>query len=332
MNSSNKQSGFILMLFTVVVSIVVALWLSTQHRSVIAYFKNQQIENDFTELELVKERLLQFAVLQPELYKTNGGGDPLASSQIPSPGYFPCPDLDGDGVLLDANYETQCTNPYISGNFGTGYVPDFDLAAGLGTCDGSQVCIGFVPREIGGRNFYFAETGRYLYFLDERFAFQNNNYNGSLERFAPLNPVEFDPEDADLENDPVLQLNGESGYIVLIIDPGADGLDAVNLNAVANAQAAATAGTIPATPSFVNFVSGADDMNNSTTADQIVGITYEEWLALMAHRVCIEKQRFEGLDASFTEIDPGDKHWYNAYNASTNPNGSDWRAWARVCP
>lgn len=323
MQSDNKQQGFVILLFIVVVVIIATLWLSTKHKTLVSYFKNSQITQDVSELNRVKQRLLQFAVLQPEIYKTSTTGVLQQANQIPSPGYFPCPDLDADGVLSTS--ESSCFNPFVAGTAGSGYVPDHSLAVGLGSCDGSQVCLGYVPSAISTRNIYFAEAGRFLYFLDERFANQNPNYvNDGQLRFAPLSPSQFDPEDSNPDNDPVLMLNGVKNYIALIVDPGEDGLDQVNLDAV-NTAAAQGSG-------YVNFVSGTADLTDSKTADQIVGVSYSEWIALMAHRVCVEKKRFEGVDTDYLAIGSTDAHWYNDYHSTENPGGGHWRSWARVCP
>jgi hypothetical protein len=316
LNQPVRQQGFVLMLMVVGVVIVASLWLSTKHQGLISLFKDEQIEQDLVELKKVKQRLLAFAVLQPEIYLTDTGGVMQDNTQVPAPGYFPCPDLDGSGSL-DAT-ETSCGNPFISGTPGTGFVPDPNSAVGLGSCTGGgSVCSGFVPERISTRNLYFAPAGRYYYVLDERFTFQNPNYvNNGLLRYAPLNMTGFDPADADAQNDPVLSLNGEGGYIALIIDAGTDGLASVNNDGDAH------------------FVSQVDFMSDADTADKIVGIRYNEWAVLVAHRVCAERGRFLGTDGSGDYADVGEntRHWYNAYDETANPGGANWRAWGVACP
>jgi len=324
MKPCHKQNGFVIMLFIVVVVIIASLWLSTKHQSLISIFKNEQIEQDLSELKLVKARLLEFAVLQPEIYMTDSSsGDMEGSDKIPPPGYFPCPDLNGDGSLNST--EANCGNPLISGVAGSGYVPDPTSAVGLGSCNGTEMCSGFVPANISTRNVFFAEAGRYFYFLDERFSAQNTNYNNvggtGPKRYAPLYPDNLVGDPASASNsldpfDPILSLNGVGGYVALIIDAGDDGLDAANKDGDAN------------------FVSGTPDITDSDTADQIIGITYNEWIALVAHRVCVERRRLQGIDPSgdYTDIDSTMQHWYNDYDATTNPGGGNWRSWGAVCP
>lgn len=318
------EKGFVILLTAFVLLVIVSLWISTQNTYLISVFKDEQLQQDMQELEAVKAKLLQFAVLQPEVYKTSTTGGMQDETQIPAPGYFPCPDLDGDGTLNNA--ESSCGNPFDPGldisivsddDTSTGYVPNPDRVEGLGTCNGSLTCLGFVPSLISTRDFYFGEAGKYYYFLDERFSTQNPNYvNDNLKRFAPLTPTQFDVEDADISNDPVLTLDGEGGYIALIIDAGTDGLDALNRDG------------------DYHFSSSGNSLQNSDAIDKVIGITYNEWLSLMAHRVCSEKKRIEGLISGFSDInDPLlIRHWYNDYDATSNPGGSNWRTWGRVCP
>lgn len=314
------QKGFALLLTAVVLVVIASLWLSTQHEYLFSVFKNEQLEENMDELEAVKTKLLQFAVLQPEIYKTDTSGDMQDATQIPSPGYFPCPDLDGDGVLLGT--ETSCGNPWISGTGGTGYVPDPTSAVGLGTCNGSSICVGFVPSAITTRNFYFGEAGKFYYVLDERFSNQNPNYvNNNLKRYAPLYPDNLVGDPATASNsldpfEPILSLNGVGGYIALIIDPGTDGLDSENNGA-----------------DYI-FSSSGTSLQNSEQTDRIVGITYNEWMSLVVHRVCVEQKRIEGKIVDYVDIDDPlpIKHWYNDYDLSSNPGGGSWRTWGEVCP
>ena len=85
-------------------------------------------------------------------------------------------------------------------------------------------------------------------------------------------------------------------------------------------------------------------MSDEPNADKIVGITYSEWLSLMAHRVCIERDRIEGInfdgdasqEAEITDLEGIGAtlgHWFNNYVDTTNiSNGSNWREWGVLCP
>ena len=318
------------MLVIVVVTIIATLWLSTKHQSITSFFKTNQIDIDRAELKLVKQRLLQYAVLQPEVYLTTGGVI-KDSTKIPSPGYFPCPDLDdpsGPSGPSDGFTETTCTNPLVPASAfpdKTGLLPDLLT---------SPTVFGYVPGGIDNRNIHFAEQSKYFYFLDERFSYQNGEYtNNGLQRYAPLYPGRLvgnvDDATDNLDSfDPVLTLNGVPGYVVLIIDPGSDGLlDTDNEDG----------------DRF--FTSSAADMSDEPNADKIVGITYTEWLTLMVHRVCHERDRIEGIEYDGSDADAMDAiidlddagatlgHWFNNYVDTTNvSNGANWREWGVLCP
>ncbi len=328
--NENQQRGFIFLLTLVVIISIALLWISTKHHSLISIFKTNDIQADSYELESVKERLLEYAVLQPEIYTTNDSNAYQNSAQIPAPGYFPCPDLDGDGDL--EGVETSCSNPFTDTTIqqidNTGFVPD----AGA---------IGYVPSFIGSHHIYFAEAGRYYYFLDERFSAQNSapgNVNDGLMRYAPMNPAQFvgavSPVPASGEEfEPVLTLNGRRGYIALIIDPGADGsLDDAN--------------NVDATSGLVDrfFVSRASDLSDDPNADKIVGITLQDLDNAINRRLCVERFRYEGFQYAdqngdgapdevnpFTAIASDLKHWYNDYvytahnDPANNAGGADWR-------
>ena len=319
----SSQKGFVLMLVIVVVVIIASLWLSMKHERLISIFKSNQIDYDLEELKLVKKRLLQFAVLQPDIYITNTSGQAEGSDKVPAPGYLPCPDVDDDaGGPADGIADGSCTNPLIWSSPDTsGFLPD-------------SLTFGYVPELITSRNFYFSEKTRYFYFLDERFSYANPGYvNNNLKRYAPLNPVRLEGDPAaqttNLEPrsfDPVLTLNGVTGYVALIVDAGEDGLDADNIDGDRH------------------FITHLDDLRDDPNADKIIGISYIEWLSMVAHRVCAERKRLQGIDYDNDETDAVDAiadlddigvslpHWYNDYDSSTNPGGGNWRTWGSVCP
>jgi len=324
-----NQRGFVLLLVIVVMAIIASLWISQKHKSLISIFQTHEINADFADVVLVKNRLLEYAALHPEIYTTNDSGVYQGSSQIPAPGYLPCPDLDGDGQLTGS--ETSCYNPYTPG----GTIPDQD---NTGFVPDSGV-FGYVPEYINTHHIYFAEPGRYFYFVDERFVAQNSGpdcINDDLKRCAPMNPLQF-TGDISLATDnldpfePVLTLNGVRGYIALIIDSGDGVLDTPN--------------GLDTSDGLVDrhFVSGTADLSDDPSADKIVGITYEEWNNAINRRLCVERFRYEGLDYAdgttnvFSEISSTLKHWYNdyVYTAYSDPNnnagGANWRSTDLKC-
>ncbi len=320
-HQEKPQKGFVLLLVIIVVVIIATLWLSTKQERLISIFKSNQIDYDLEELKLVKKRLLQFAVLQPDIYITNDTGDAVGSDKVPAPGYLPCPDVsDGAGGPADGIADASCTNPLIWSSPDTsGFLPD-------------SLTFGYVPELISSRNFYVAEKTRYFYFLDERFSYVNPGYvNNGLKRYAPLNPVRLVGNPATVSSnfdsfDPVLTLNGMTGYVALIVDAGEDGLDILNKDGDRH------------------FITNLDDLRDDPNADKIIGISYADWLAMVAHRVCAERKRLQGIDYDNDETDPVDAiadlddigtglpHWYNDYDPSTNPGGGSWRSWGSGCP
>ncbi|CAN8142145.1 Type 4 fimbrial biogenesis protein PilX N-terminal domain-containing protein [uncultured Thiomicrorhabdus sp.] len=303
-----KQKGYGLLLIVAVLVIVAGLVSTNYFKSAISYYSSKQLKHELYQLKQVKERLLRFAVLQPEIYLTNSASQLLDSSEVPAPGYFPCPDLDGDGILLGG--ETSCGNvylPFVSNSHQTGFVPDPLNNSGGESCNGSSVCMGYVPQKIVSRQFYFAPAQRYFYVLDERFSFQNGYYvNNGLKRFAPLNKSIL------LQDRPRLTLNGVVGYVLLIIDAGSDGLDVRNSDG------------------DFNFFSPKYMLNGNKEVDRIIGITLDEWNTLMSARVCSSLMRRNETVNNYPELANDQNHWLNDYHALYNPSGSGWRNSCRM--
>ncbi|MBN2646363.1 MAG: hypothetical protein JXR44_01095 [Thiotrichales bacterium] len=299
-----QQTGYGLLLFVMVLGAVAALWASGRYAHLISHFQSQERQLRIADLQHVKQRLLTFAVLHPELYQTNSSSSLQPSAQIPSAGYFPCPDLDGDGFLLGA--ETQCgnpTNPNAPFPMQTGFVPDPMLASGGSQCSGLTPCMGFVPQKIVSREFYFAPAGRYYYVLDERFSFQNGYYsNQGQKRFAP-----FDLQALKGNQAPRLRLNQSGGYVLLLIDAGLDGLAADNADG------------------DFQFFDQSASLFAAKEADKVIGVTLQEWANLMQVRACRQSLRLSG-QGLFSQVDAQQAHWLNPFEGQNNPVGSNWRA------
>ncbi len=342
MPAVQRQKGFVFLLVIVVIAIIATLWLATKHQGLISAFKNEEIDESLMALKEVKRRLLEFSVLNPEIYLTTTTGVLQGNDKVPAVGYFPCPDLDGDGLV--SGLESSCGNPLISGNSASGFVPDPLSAIGLGSCTGGgSICTGYVPQEIDTRDVYFAPKKRYFYVLDERFSTQNVFYNDisgvGPKRYAPLAPsrLEGDPASASssLDSfDPILRLNEVGKYVALIIDAGDNGLDAAN-NDGDNAFVSGRGNKYlkNASDEIVGVTYDPDDPDIPGVEydDQVVGITYNEWITLIAHRVCGEHDRFSGDAADFDAVTVTE-HWVKDYHATDNPLGSEWLSWGVACP
>lgn len=313
------QKGFVSILLVAILTSVVALWVSTQHQSLISYFKTEQIDERYLALKSAKQKLLQFAILQPEIYQTNSDSKLLPAGEVPSIGYFPCPDLDGDGRLLVS--ETMCgrkydaTSPYPEK---TGFAPDPERDEGVMDCNGSAPCMGFLPSIFKSRFVYFGPAKRFYFVLDERFAFQNPNYNsGESQYFAPLSKAEIDRQ-SQIATDPVpvgLSLDNTDGYVAILIDAGDDGLNSENSDG----------------DRFFRSAASSTSMKQVKEADLVLGISYQEWQKLVVRRLCVASQRWQGISADFERLKDSTPHWANPYNASINSYGSGIKSWVGSC-
>ncbi len=312
-----QQSGFIMMVLVVIMVIGATAYFGGFGENLMFHQKSKLAERDIADTLKVREQLLRYAIFQPELYEsdpTGGTGYTLkALESIPAPGYLPCVDLDGDGEVLAA--ETSCGNPTVAGDNTTGFV------------------VGFLPTDFRTRNIFFggAVPKQFYYVLDERFANGNNVYhNGSTGRFAPLNP--------DTQPQGRLSLNGKEGYVALIIAPG----EPITMQDGTVQDRTQAGDAVARIADYLdkrfdgsgNEINGNADgdrfffsqaKNNLGINDTIIGISFQEWQALMLNRVCSQKTRLEA-------IDPSEAFWFNAYNGITNPAGSDWRAFMEGCP
>ncbi|WP_321275985.1 hypothetical protein [Thiomicrorhabdus indica] len=314
----SKQMGVISSLLVSAVAIVVVLWVGSQQQELISIFKSKQIDQRFLAMKLAKQRLMQFAVLQPEIYQTNSDSTLRPAGKMPSLGYFPCPDLDGDGLLL--NTESSCGNPYDSlapNPDATGFVPDPELSSGGENCDGTSPCMGFLPSQFKSRFVYFGKPAKYYLVVDERFAYQSAYYNtGSSQYFTPLSVDTIESASTPLG----LSLDNTDGYIALLIDAGNNGLSPENQDG----------DRFFISPSAPVALSQSND-----DSDLIVGITWEEWKLLIARRLCIEAMRWKG-EGEFTGLST-EQHWAKSFNDSDptlpeyNPFGSGVESWVSSC-
>lgn len=303
MKYSNQQ-GISSMLLVAIIATVVFLWIGMKQTTLLSLFKNSQLEGRMASLEAAKQKLFEFAILQPEIYMTNSDSKLLPAGDVPAIGYFPCPDLDGDGRLL--NFETMCGRQYDSHAANpeqTGFAPDPELSVGDENCDGSKACMGYLPSLFASRFFYFGEAKRFFYVLDERLAFQNPNYNsGSSQYFAPLSSASLIAQ-AQNQSVPIgLTINGKEQFVAVLIDAGEDGLSPENSDGDRHFEANGQ---------------GVDYQN----ADLVLGVTFKEWQDLMMRRVCVERDRWLGRNG-FTNLSEDQSHWANDYDELDNPYGS----------
>lgn len=295
---------------------------------------SKEYREDVVKLNGIKKKLLDFAVMQPEFYQSDlvsGSVVNKTTDKVPAPGYFPCPDLDGDGAL-NSGGESSCGSARDVGDDSTG----FDY--------------GFLPYQITSRNFYIPEASPvnannpepyYYYVVADRFVHSNPAYNNpATSRYAPLNPTlapavaPDSPPPAGLADGtlPWLSLDGQSGYVVLIIASGRP--KAFPDGTIQDRTTAGDAKAVVGHYLDMRFDEDGNKIDNGNAAgdrffysnanenisinDVVVGITFDEWEEAIRHR--IEKQQ-----AALCAIDVNEPHWFNEYDAVNNPVGTGWR-------
>jgi hypothetical protein len=322
----SKQSGFILMVMLVLMLLGAAAYFGNYAKNYGFTHRQHDVQKTLQELNLIKQQLLTYAVFQPELFQSNLVSNTVTNaeiSNIPSPGYFPCPDMDGDGALSGA--ESPCSNPRVIGNDATG----FDY--------------GFLPVQFKTRNFFLKGISpkEFYYVVADRFVNASGDYNNTTtHRYAPLNttltpssgPDSGSPAALPDNTLPWLQVNGSGNYVVLIIAPGVpqtfpDGTSQ-------DRTQAGDAKTVVGQYLDMRFDASGNKIDNGnasgtrfffsgqqtspTVNDIVVGITFDEWRAAMAARIKVQK-------SALCSLSPSIAHWFNDYNAVSNPAGSNWR-------
>ncbi len=286
-----QQSGFVILMGLLILVLGAAAWYGSvggkKSESMKAEVQSEYIAN----LQYVKERMLTYAVLHPEIFDK---GDVYN----PGIGYFPCPDTSGDGI---SNTGTSCSQP------------------------NNLYTLGWVPQKLSKKNFSLLsskqniENKRYWFAVDTRFLVDATKYHyDNFTRFAPLNiktPSLVDTTgnsncDGTPGNPitstciPPLTLDGQQDIVMVLFyagDTGDTSTDEISFRNLADATSytGAAAGQIeyyleqpsmnipsysasyPAqTGVFISKGNGVDPFN-----DYVIAITREEWNAAMLSRV-----------------------------------------------
>ena len=212
-------------------------------------------------LKAAKKKLLEFAQFHSQIYLTNSDGDLLSAEMRPSIGYLPCPDWNADGKLLGA--ETSCRAEHSN------------VWVGMANIGCENDCLARLPAAISSRNFYFAPAGRYHYVFHHQLSARHDLYGFNEDnRYQPLT-LETMSSALDIHS---LKVNGEDGYLAVLIDAGEDGLSLVNqqLNG--------------------EFVSQNSSAGEASDIDRVVGIHLSEWQLYMQQLVCYYKVLPEHLN------------------------------------
>lgn len=178
-----QQRGYVLLvLMALVLSAGAGIFVTGVGKSVVER-KASGDRKVLAQLKNIKQRLLTYAATHPEIYSGN--------TDIPGPGYLPCPTLIAEAVAAS-------------------------------DCNGED-SRGWLPRRLSDKDVSFEAEGldwsRVWYVLDNRFSVNTDGIgcgsltetNGSDSRCYPLN-TGLNPER--------IKLNGRTGYVALLIYAG----------------------------------------------------------------------------------------------------------------
>jgi hypothetical protein len=284
-----RQSGFVILMGLLILVLGAAAWYGSvggkKSESMKASFQGEYVAN----LQHVKERMLTYAILHPEIFDKG-------SIFNPGIGYFPCPDTSGDGV---SNTGPACSQSR------------------------SLYALGWVPQKMSKKSFSFLSTSqkvenkRYWFAVDTRFLADAKKYHyDSFTRFAPLNiktPSLVDTTGNSNCDDtpgnpitakcvPPLTLDGQQDIVMVLFYAGDTSTDKYTFRDLADKLAAekiqnyleqpsmnipSHSASYPAkTGVFISKSNGVDPFN-----DYVIAITREEWNAAMLSRVAKDANR-----------------------------------------
>ena len=267
----SRQSGFVVLMGLLILVLGASAWFGSLGSLYSEGMKLTNQSDDVRSLEKIKDKMLTYALLYPELFRD--GND------TPGPGYFPCPDTTGDG---------QSNGGCVAGN--------------------SLFVIGMVPQRITARQFSFLpsnqENRRYWFVVDSR-------YLNRSPRLGSLNSLTSNLVDTtgapEFCNDPntglpsvilpstcvaPITLDGRGDIVMILFYAG----DALNQQRGSLPVGAGFVDAhigqfleqpaLPAVGEPASFVSVG--LNPDVFNDRVVTITRDEWNATMLSRVAMD--------------------------------------------
>ena len=295
-----QQGGFIVLMGMLMLVVGAAVWFGNIGNMRTEMMVITQENAQSRALQYLKSKMLAYAVFQPELFGTESGSTTLQTSdKVPGPGYFPCPDSNGDGVS-----NAPCGS-------------------------GVPMVIGRVPVQISSRRFGFldqvTDKSAYWFAVDSRFLVQNTDYNNAgaplafkLRRFSPLNTNE--PDFTDLTTSELLTLDDRSGIVMVIFYAG-EPLAGQNRNGGGVSDYLDKSNN----DGDRRFISNHSDTTGFN--DNVIAITYDEWRAAILARVSQDRDPVDNIPdlCSISETEP---HWFNAcYNDYKTGDDGTQCAW-----
>lgn len=264
MNQSlkTKQSGFMVLMGMLILILGAGVWFGTVTNMRTADIQSGMESKHIDELLKIKNRMLTYAVMQPEIFN-----DAINPQDIPGPGFFPCPDTNGDG-----NTNNPCGGA------------------------GVNVVLGMVPESIGNRMYNFIEAQhearQYWYAVDSRFLVQNTAYNfsGAIRRF-PLN--------ANIPALANLTLDGRTDIVMVIFYAG-DEVQNQNQNNIGNVADFLEFENVDGDADFISVDPTPANLNDFN--DFAVAITREEWRTAVLSRT--SRDAFNNTDLTNGVVPP----------------------------
>ena len=310
-SQASNQSGFVVLLGMLMLVLGASVWFATAGSIRSDTMSIAQNTQHIDQLHRIKQKMLTYAVLHPEIYSD--------ATVVPGPGYFPCPDADADGAP-----DTGCGD--------------------VGGVD-ALFLLGRVPYKISSRNFSFIDSNldneKFWYAVDARFVASSSIYAfEASQRFAPLNidtPKEVVA--AGGLNVAPITLDGKDEIVMVLFYAG----ESLSTQSRPSLQSADYLEQPALNPGYkTDFVStGA---NENVFNDYVISITRAEWQSAVLSRVSQDVSPEDQVPDLCANIVDTDASWFNDcnYNSASRPvyvcpgttddnlAGQGWRA--IICP
>ncbi|WP_178861325.1 hypothetical protein [Thiomicrorhabdus cannonii] len=308
----SKQRGFIVLMTMMMLAVGTAIWFGTLGQIRSNTMKIESEDRQLLELQAIKERMLAYAVLQPEIFSDQ--------AVIPGVGYFPCPDTNGDGTA--------------------------DRPCGYDSATNQLFVIGRVPTQETSHFFSFIDSGidpsLYWFAVDARLVDHHAYYAyDNALRFAPVS-VQMPVEVPDQSNNdvPPLTVDGKDEIVMALFYAGPALSNQTRPSNSINDYLEQPTATLGYSINFQSVGATPDVFN-----DYVITITRKEWEAAMLARVSQDISPQDGVPDLCSLVAENTADWFNACaythptnrpvytcdgTAVNNLAGQDWRS--LVCP
>ncbi|MDG6778653.1 hypothetical protein QCB44_08040 [Thiomicrorhabdus sp. zzn3] len=240
--------------------------------------KIESEDRNLMELQSIKDRMLAYAILHPEIYSDE--------SITPGVGYFPCPDINGDGLS-----DGPC-----------GYTSGIN----------QLFVIGRVPERISNHFFSFIDSdldpSLYWMAVDSRLVNDHGFFQfTTAKRFAPVN-TNLDTEVKDQSNNDVapLLVDGKDEIVMALFyaGPPLSGQSRTS-NSITDYLEQ------PAINNGYNINFQSVGANNDVFNDYVITITRGEWEAALLSRISQDVSPQDGTPDLCNSVTDGIEHWFN---------------------